>query len=158
MNIDPADYILEIGCGTGLAAEQIIPLLKKGKIVAVDQSRTAIDKSVKKNEDAIKQGKAGFIQTAFLEMPKPKKKFDKIFSFNINFFWTQKSIRDEAAMLEKIIDKNGKLFVLYGPLLDGGWEKIKAKVPANLEAAGFSIKEIIYDKTVNCCCFSAALK
>ena len=158
MNIGPADHILEIGCGTGLAAEQIVPMLKKGKLIAIDQSRTAIDKAVKKNENAIKQGKAEFIQTAFLAMPKPQKKFDKIFAFNINFFWTQESIMEEANLLKKIINKEGRLFVLYGPMLEGGWEKIKPKVIANLEAAGFLINDTIRDKIVNCCCFIFSLK
>jgi len=49
MNIQPHSHILEIGCGVGLAVEQIVLLLKTGTITAIDHSRPMIEKAKKRS-------------------------------------------------------------------------------------------------------------
>lgn len=155
MEVKPGDRILEIGCGVGLAVEQIAPLLKKGKITAIDRSKPMIEKAIKRNEESIKKGTAAFLNKDFVKLPEDSGPYDKIFLFNINLFWTKASIAKEAAILRSLLSKKGTLYILYGPMVASGFNKIAGPVTKNLEREKFTIDKIINEQKVNCCCFIA---
>jgi SAM-dependent methyltransferase len=153
MNIQPAQHILEIGCGVGIAVAQITPLLKTGTITAIDRSRPTIEKAIKRNAAGIAGNKAFFTPADLLQLPAGSKRFDKVFSFNVNLFWTKRSVREEASVIRSLLRESGTLYLFYGPLFAGGYEKIAGPAPANMEREGFSVTDSLYDRKVNCCCF-----
>jgi SAM-dependent methyltransferase len=153
MKIKSSDVLLEVGCGVGLAVEAITPLLGSGKIIAIDRSDKMIQTATKRNHAAIAKNKAEFIKTDLLHFPVTTQRFDKIFYFNINFFWTQKSIAKEAALMKLILSQGGSVFILYGPMVASGLSKIQGPVVENLANENFKVQEILYDKVTNCCCF-----
>jgi protein-L-isoaspartate O-methyltransferase len=155
LDVKPKDHILEIGCGVGLAVEQIAPLLKTGTITAIDRSKAAIDKAVRRNAPGIEKGTVTFRQTDLLRFTDEPHSYNKIFSFNVNLFWTQKSIYKEAAILKEHLSKKGSVYVFYGPLFEGWFEKIKAPVYRNLEQENFTISQAVHDRKIRCCCFIA---
>lgn len=153
LEIKPQDRILEIGCGVGLAVEEIVPQLGRGKIIAIDRSENMIQKAVHRNKNAIAEGKAEFLKTDLLHYPKNDTQFNKIFCFNINFFWTQKSIENEAAILKSHLMKNGLLYIFYGPMVASGIEKIKEPLIQNLQHEKISVIRMVAEEELNCCCF-----
>lgn len=111
ISIQPDENILEIGCGVGILAELISEKLSTGSFTAIDRSAPFISKAIKRNEKYIEEGKAQFIQSAFLNTDFPPHSFDKIVAFNVNFFW--KDAEKEFDLIKKILNPEGKLFVLY---------------------------------------------
>ena len=107
MEVRAADRMVEIGCGVGFAVEAIVPLLDTGMIIAIDKSATAIKRAVERNETSVAQGKAKFLQVELLKLPKQWRKYNKVFCFNVNFFWTQKSTASECTIIRFILSTNG---------------------------------------------------
>ena len=155
LDIKANDHILEIGCGVGFAVEAITPRLTSGKIIGIDRSGTAIAKAIDRNQKTIASGTATFVNTALLTFSSPGIKYDKIFCFNINLFWTQKSISHEMRVIRSHLKKKGSLYVLYGPMAAGNFEKISTLVAENLGKEKFKIVKVVMDDPLNCCCFIA---
>lgn len=122
MNIHPNEKILEIGCGTGVAVERIASILTKGTITAIDRSDTMIKKAVKRNLQGINDKKVNIHRCELLQM-RTDLKYDKLFCFNVNLFWTIKSIKKEADILNSVITPKGLLYIFYGPLFGKGINK-----------------------------------
>jgi ubiquinone/menaquinone biosynthesis C-methylase UbiE len=87
LNIKPNHSILEIGCGTGLLAEEICSRPPGGKFVGIDRSAAMIEKATKRNHASIETGKASFLMAEFKDVTLPKSSFHTIAAFSVNFFW-----------------------------------------------------------------------
>jgi SAM-dependent methyltransferase len=111
LSVKPEDNILEIGCGTGLLAEQICSKLSQGKFTAIDKSPAMITKAQKRNHRFIEAGIANFIITDLLNANFPKMLFDIIVAFNINFFW--KDAARELRHIKHLLKSHGSLFIFY---------------------------------------------
>lgn len=157
LDIKAGNFILEVGCGVGFAVEEIVPLLTKGKITAIDRSPAMIAKAIHRNQKAIQQGKAEFLNTELLKLSKHSSRYDKIFCFNINFFWTQKSIIKEATILKSLLVTGGLLYIFYGPMMGDGFEKIAHLVSQNLKKEQFKLVKSINEARLGCCYFIASL-
>ncbi len=153
MKIKSNDYLLEIGCGVGLAIEEIAPLLKQGKIIGIDRSDKMIKAAVQRNGRYIDGGSVELLKTELLHLPIMQQQFNKIFCFNINLFWTQKSIEKEADIIKSVLKKNGSLFIFYGPMVASGLRKIKEPLIQNLKKEKIMVEQDLYDKALNCCGF-----
>lgn len=157
LDIKSGDLIMEVGCGVGFAVEEIAARLTTGKIMAIDKSAMMIVKASERNKDSVQAGKAKFIQTDLARLNPEGNSFNKIFCFNINLFWTNKSISKEAAVLTSLLAKNGSLHIFYGPMLGSGLSKIQGPIVKNLKRESFKVVEIVYERRLNCCCFTTTI-
>ena len=157
LNVKPVDYILEIGCGVGFAAEEVAQHLVTGKIIAIDKSPAMIEKAIRRNQKNIEQGKAEFIQSELLGFEENDVKFNKSFCFNVNLFWTGNSIEREISVLRSILLRKGLHYIFYGPMLGHGFEKIASPVTKNLEKENLKVIDLVFEKRLKCCCFVVAL-
>jgi protein-L-isoaspartate O-methyltransferase len=154
MKVKPSHKILEIGCGVGFAVEIIAAQLKSGHITAIDKSKPMIDKAVRRNQKFIESKVATFQTTELLKFSN-EQRFDNIFCFNINIFWTKKSVTKEVDVIKKHLSEKGLLHIFYGPMFGAGYKKILNPVKDNLEKENLKIIESIYEKKIECCCFIA---
>ncbi|HZB13630.1 MAG TPA: class I SAM-dependent methyltransferase [Chryseolinea sp.] len=155
LDVKRDDYILEIGCGVGLAVEEIAERLTTGKITAIDRSPAMIAKAILRNQKNIASGKASFIKTELLGFPKEGIRFNKIFFFNINFFWTQNSITAEVSVIRSSLAKKGLVYIFYGPMLGDGFKAINNSVRRNLKNEKLRLIKTVQHKAIKCCCFIA---
>jgi SAM-dependent methyltransferase len=89
MVVDPADRVLEVGCGHGVAVTLICERLTRGRIVAIDRSEKMIAAAAKRNREHVASGRA-VLRVAELETADlGAERFDKIFAFNVALFWRQ---------------------------------------------------------------------
>lgn len=112
LNIQADDQVLEIGCGTGIMAEQIAMRLRSGRLHAIDKSPAQIQKAITRNQKYIQSGKAVF-NTMALEAMDETERFDKITAFNVNVFL--KPNPPALRLIRQMLKVNGKLFVFYQP-------------------------------------------
>lgn len=110
--------ILEIGCGTGVAAREIANRIKNGYVLAIDRSAKAIDQAKRSSQTEIAQGKLKFIQSKIemFELNACEKPFDIAFAVRVGALdGRHPEIEKEALKnISKAIKKKGKLFI------DGG--------------------------------------
>ena len=87
--VDPADRVLEVGCGHGVAVWLVCERLSGGRIVAIDRSKKMIEMASRRNRDHVAGGRA-VLKTAALETADlGEERFDKVFAFNVAPFWLQ---------------------------------------------------------------------
>jgi protein-L-isoaspartate O-methyltransferase len=142
LDVSPADRLLEIGCGGGVAVALICPLLTTtGTITAIDRSATMTDRAERRNADRIRTGRATVVTAAFSADDLAAaglggRRYDKIFAINVNLFWTGPA-RDELALAKDLLAPGGALYVFYEPP-GRRTDEIVAKVTGALDAGGFA--------------------
>lgn len=127
----PSDHMLEIGCGTGQAAVLLFPLIQQGKLYLIDRSASMLKKAAEKLPASVVTERADFPDW------KGRKKFDKIFAFNVSDSWGKTG----AAFLRSIslhLAANGQYWVFHqGPPGSGSGrnrqivQKLKESVPGS---------------------------
>lgn len=112
MDPQPSDHVLEIGCGPGAAAELICSRLETGKLFAIDRSESGVDRTKRRNEDAIKAGRLTVRQIDLATLRVPVKRLHKVFAFNVNLFWVR-DCADEIALLHERVVPGGAVHLFY---------------------------------------------
>src|SRR3954468_20958529 len=87
--LDPADRVLEVGCGHGVAVSLVCERLTSGRITAIDRSKKMIQMAAHRNRDHVAEGRAVLKTAALEEAVFEDDRFDKVFAFNVAPFWLQ---------------------------------------------------------------------
>ncbi|KIC94361.1 class I SAM-dependent methyltransferase [Flavihumibacter solisilvae] len=110
--------ILEIGCGTGVAAREIAGRLGNGHILAIDRSSKAIEQAIKGSATEISKGSLTFRKTTIeeFELEAGEVPFDFAFAIRVGALdGRHPEIEQQAlAKIAKALKPGGKLFI------DGG--------------------------------------
>ena len=64
--LDPADRVLEVGCGHGVAVSLVCERLTSGRITAIDRTKKMIEMAARRNREHVAAGRA-VLKTAALE-------------------------------------------------------------------------------------------
>ncbi|MBL8547568.1 MAG: class I SAM-dependent methyltransferase [Hyphomonadaceae bacterium] len=88
LDIEKSSNVFEIGCGSGIAAQRICPVLGRGSYMGVDKSPAAIKASLARNANYAKAGRATFVESAFSAADREPQVFDRILAVNVNAFWS----------------------------------------------------------------------
>lgn len=135
--VDPADRVLEIGCGHGVAVELIAGRLRGGKVTAIDRSGKMTAAAAARNATHIASGRAELHTVALAEAAFPEGEFDKVFAVNVNLFWVG-SPGPELALLRRLLAPGGALYLFYEPPSPARAGELAAVLPGVLSAHGFA--------------------
>jgi SAM-dependent methyltransferase len=89
LEIRPADRVLEVGCGHGVAISLVCERLTTGTITAIDRSRKMIEMATRRNREHVDAGRAVLEAAALEDAELGDRRFDKVFAFNVAPFWQQ---------------------------------------------------------------------
>lgn len=133
----PADRVLEIGCGPGVAAALVCARLDTGRLLAVDRSPVAVARTAERNASHVDAGRLEVRQSALDGLDVPDGSFDKAFCVNVNVFWVAADPAKELTVLRNALRPGGTLYVLYG---DGPTEfgRVTPVIAQALRANGFT--------------------
>lgn len=84
----PADRILEVGFGPGVAVEEILKRAPGAFVAGVDFSETMVRAASERNADAIKAERADLRYGEASQLPFADASFDKAFSIHGLYFWS----------------------------------------------------------------------
>lgn len=143
LQIQPQDQVLEIGCGAGLLVEQIACRLNSGCVTAIDRSAAMIKMALKRNAVPVATGHARLLNLEFTESNFKKSEFDKITSFNVNFFWKNPAV--ELEIIRKILKPGGSLYIFYQAPFEIT-NKTADPVKSNLKKYSFETTDTIFRK------------
>ncbi len=146
-NVPSEGEILDIGCGGGANLQRLMQRSLRGKVTGVDYSLISVQKSVKVNADAIKEGRCQVLLANVAQLPFADNTFTMATAFETIYFWPD--IERSFAEVRRVLVPCGKfLIVNEDDGLSGNnekWEKIiegmhtytPAEVKTHLTAAGF---------------------
>ena len=86
LDIGPADRVLEIGCGHGIAAGFVCERLEGGRLTAVDRSPKMIEAARRRNADHVEAGRAEFVVAELEDLDLGERRFDKVFAVRVGLF------------------------------------------------------------------------
>jgi SAM-dependent methyltransferase len=89
LEVQPADRLLEVGCGHGVAVSLVCEKLTTGTITAIDRSPKMIEMATRRNREHVDSGRALFEAVALEDADLGDRRFDKVFAFNVAPFWQQ---------------------------------------------------------------------
>src|SRR3954463_14265811 len=101
LGVRPADRLLEIGCGHGVAVSLVCERLTTGTITGIDRSPKMIEMATRRNREHVDAGRAVREAVALEDADLGAHRFDKVFAFNVAPFW-QKPQAAFAAVREHL--------------------------------------------------------
>ena len=87
LDILPAHHVLDIGCGTGMAARPAAEIATEGFVAAVDHSPEMVQEARKRNNAAIRDGRVEVRHGDVASLPFEDVAFDRIIGVETFYFW-----------------------------------------------------------------------
>jgi SAM-dependent methyltransferase len=111
LEVRPADRLLEIGCGHGVAVSLVCERLTTGTITAIDRSTKMIETATRRNRKHVDAGRAVLEAIALEDADLGDRHFDKVFAFNVAPFWQQ----PEAALgaVREHLARDGAVYIFW---------------------------------------------
>lgn len=114
----PGMRVLEIGCGTGVAARAVLQRMGKGHVLAIDRSAKAIAKAVAGSAAELASGQLEFrcVSVEDLVLAKGERPYDLAFAVRVGALDGRYPAAGRAALarLTQALVKDGRLFVDVG--------------------------------------------
>ena len=132
----PDERLLEIGCGPGVAAALVCERLTTGRLLAVDRSPVAVERTARRCREHLEAGRLAVQQCALASLSAEADSIDTAFAVDVNLFWAT-SAAPELAVLARVLRPGGRLHVLYGAGGPTAAERLVSGTRASLEDAGF---------------------
>ena len=141
MDVQPADQVLEIGCGPGAGAELICQRLETGRLFAIDRSESGVDRTRRRNKKYVDEGRLTVRQIDLATLRVPVKRLHKVFAFNVNLFWVR-ACADEVALLHERVVPGGAVYLFYETSRPELVPNIVRKTSAALTGGGFRVSVV----------------
>jgi SAM-dependent methyltransferase len=110
--------------------------LGRGRLVAIDRSKTMIAAAQKRNRAAVAGGKVEFRATALAAADFGRRRFAKIFAINVNLFWLDPA--QELAVIRKILRPGGGLYLIFEPPGEAKARQVIVALKDKLKEHGFA--------------------
>jgi ubiquinone/menaquinone biosynthesis C-methylase UbiE len=141
--LGPADRVLEIGCGQGVAVSLVCERLTSGRIIAIDRSKKMIEMAARRNREHIARDRA-VLKTATLEQADfGDERFDKVFAFNVAPFWLQP--KDALEIVGRHLAPNGAVYIFWDArhTQSGRVHDLADRLCARIRLAEFSVNQVL---------------
>ncbi len=140
--VEPADRLLEIGGGPGVAASLICERLDSGSLRLIDWSATAIERTRRRNQVHVASGRLALETVDLADFDPGEARFDKLFAVNVNVFWTTPAT-EELARVRRALDHDGRLFLFYETPGAAQARQVVERVVEALRMNGFAEPQLV---------------
>jgi ubiquinone/menaquinone biosynthesis C-methylase UbiE len=87
MNIQPDDFVLDIGCGGGMAIKEITRIAITGFVAGIDYSEIMVQQALKHNAAAVCAMRVAIKNGSISNLPFKDESFDKAYAIESFNFW-----------------------------------------------------------------------
>lgn len=141
--VRPADRLLEVGCGHGVAVSLVCEKLTTGRVVAIDRSPKMIEMATRRNRAHIEAGRAQLEAVALVDADLGERRFDKVFAFNVAPFW----LHPETAfgVVQKCLVKDGRFYLFWDARHTGvgGARELARRLGEKVRLGRFSVERTL---------------
>lgn len=134
LDVQPNDYVLEIGFGPGAAIQQLSQLAAKGLVAGIDHSETMVQQASRRNATAIRQGRLELKHGSVANLPYEDNTFDKAYASNSHFFWTDPL--ENLKEVRRVLKPSGLIAICWQPR----WAKTEEMMK---ESANKTVKQLL---------------
>ncbi len=151
------EEIVEIGCGGGRNAGELLKKYPGSKVTAIDYSEVSVGKATEYNAEAIKSGRCKVQQGDVSALTLPEEKYDLATAFETIYFWP--GLEKCFANVHNILKEGGSFLIVcesdgmdgigerYEKIIEGMKVYKAGEIEGALKTAGFKdVKTIHHDK------------
>src|SRR3954452_11463833 len=109
--LDPADRVLEVGCGHGVAVSLVCERLSSGRVTGIDRSKKMIEMAARRNREHVATGRAVLMTAALENADFGGERFDKVFAFNVAPFWLQP--KEALRVVRRQLAPDGAVYLFW---------------------------------------------
>lgn len=145
LEVGPAERLLEVGCGHGVAVSLVCERLTTGTITAIDRSPKMIEMARRRNREHVEAGRAVVETMALEDADLGGQRFDKVFAFNVAPFWLQ----PEAAFgaVREHLARDGALYLFWDArhFAPERARDLGSEVADRVREGGFSVDRVLVE-------------
>ena len=147
----PASAILELGCGGGLNAGELLSLYPEAELTALDYSELSVERTKEHNRKAIEEGRCTVVQGNVASLPFASDAYDLATAFETVYFWP--GLEKCFSQVCRVLKKGGAFLICnesdgkdetslkFESMIDGMKCYTPEALSDALKAAGFSETE-----------------
>jgi SAM-dependent methyltransferase len=109
----PADNILEVGFGPGIALEMLARQVTSGRISGIDYSAAMVATASRRNRTAIRAGRMELHLSEAAHLPFTAAAFDKVYTIHSIYFWP--NAMQSLCEIQRVLKPGGRLVVTILP-------------------------------------------
>jgi SAM-dependent methyltransferase len=139
LDVGPADRVIELGCGPGVAVTALARRATRGTVVGVDHSPVMISQARRRNRAAVRAGRVRLIQASVEDLPDGP--FDAALAVNTLGMWPEPV--DRLREIRGLLRPGGRIAVVSQPRCVGATAATSSaaadEVVGLLVEAGFAL-------------------
>lgn len=135
LDLRPGARVLEVGCGTGVAAELLCRRLPEVHVTALDRSGTAVAHAERRLARWLEAGIADVVERDLTGFHGDGRPFDVVLAINVNVFWTGPA-RQEVARVSELLADDGQTHLWFEAPPGGDAEAAGEGARSSLAAGG----------------------
>jgi len=155
LDLEPADNVLEIGYGPGVALGAVAQKVTRGAIVGVDHSGTMMKTAGRRNQSSIRSERMklhiGSAEALSTVINPAEYRFNHIFAVNVALFWSDPE--ETVRLLKEYLASNGQIALTVQPRAKGATNQdtveIGEALAAQMQRTGLDDIKIDYFKEVS---------
>ncbi|MEQ1617033.1 MAG: class I SAM-dependent methyltransferase [Terricaulis sp.] len=87
LDIQPADHVLDIGCGHGRSLTELAKRAPRGRVAGADPSELMVETAVHRNRAHVRARLVDVVLASADRLPFPDAAFDKVLCVHVLYFW-----------------------------------------------------------------------
>ena len=141
--LDPADRVLEVGCGHGVAVSLVCERLISGQITAIDRSEKMIVMAARRNREHVAAGRTVLKIAALEKADFGDERFDKVFAFNVAPFWLQP--KEALGIVRRHLAPDGAVYLFWDArhTQPGRARDLADRLSDKMRLAEFSVHQVV---------------
>jgi len=130
LDVQPADRVIELGCGPGVAIAALAARAVRGLVVGVDHSQVMIRQARRRNRAAVRAGRVRLIHTPVQSLSISDGPFDAALAVNTVGMWPEPTAR--LRELARLLRPGGRIALVSQPRCPGATAATSAAAATEL--------------------------
>lgn len=111
LRIEPADHVLDIGCGHGRSLAELAARAPRGRISGVDPSHLMVEIATQRSRSLIEAARVEVVPSGAETLPFPDNFFDKAQCVHVLYFW--EDLEGPLREIARVLKPGGRLGLLF---------------------------------------------